>query len=234
MNRAPIKLLLFWLLALPCWAEERVVKVLVDAAFEPTQSVGLVISKNSSTQKLKTSLDRIAEHLWSVSFKVSPADLSADHFASALVLSNAGEMAFGEVISLDTQSASSSFVSLPTCPGDSIDISKVANQFALVESLVGVRSERAKVLKEAITTELDEPTLLRFKKLEEGFGLERSAALSAELASTDLLDRLLRIKAAIDNLEYEKAQRDRKTTVAAAVESPTPEPVPSPTPSLVN
>ena len=234
MNRAPIKLLLLWLLALPGWAEERVVKVLVDAAFEPTQSVGLVISKNSSTQKLKTSLDRIAEHLWSVSFKVSPADLSADHFASALVLSNAGEMAFGEVINLDTQSASSSFVSLPTCPGDSIDISKVANQFALVESLVGVRSERAKVLKEAITTELDEPTLLRFKKLEEGFGLERSAALSAELASTDLLDRLLRIKAAIDNLEYEKAQRDRKTPVAAAVEAPTPEPVPSPTPSLVN
>lgn len=175
----------------------RNVEINVHAGFDPAQAVGLVFTSSATEQKLGPKLRRVSDDMIVVSFPVVESSITADSFGSALVISNDGQVALGDVKALALRSEHSSFFSLPACiePEDpsALRISEVGP----LQRLVEFRSKRRAVSREKIKLLLNEDLLSKIAKLESGFGLDRTKPLTAETHPLELIDRASRLIQAV-------------------------------------
>jgi len=222
---------IFFILATNAFAKSSDVQIVVEADFEPSSAIGLIISPKGSTQKLKTDLKTVTPGKYLVSFTPKETELGEDAYATAMLTSEEGEIAFGEVHPLIASSLHDPLFSLPKCKKQSAMNSTIQGQFALIESLSSVRAERRQVLESQVKNELKGEFLAKLQRMEEGFGIVHAEPISAELAPYDLLSRLQAISDAINDV---KAQKQRllaeqkavqaKQDQAEKIELPTPTP----------
>lgn len=202
--------------AAPVLGQTKKVRVVVESSFEPASAVGLLISKNGTTERLDATFEKVAENRWAVSFPFRKEELEVDTTASAILVSSDNELAFGNVQRIGKENLSSALLSLPACKNETTLGSSVAGQFALVESLIGVRSERRTVWKQVLEQELDDDTINKLSQLEVRLGLDRPVAIGREMPPLVLLERLTRIRSAIKQLKAEKARRELAAPKPAA------------------
>lgn len=175
----------------------RNVEINVHAQFDPAQAVGLIFSAGGTEQKLGPKLRRVSEDTILVSFPVVESSISADSFGSALVISNDGQVALGDVKSLALRSEHSSFLSLPACIEQEDPSALRISEVGPLQRLVEFRSKRRNVSRDKIKLLLNDELLEKIAKLEAGFGLDRAKPLAADTHPLELIDRASRLIQAV-------------------------------------
>jgi hypothetical protein len=175
----------------------RNVEINVHSSFDPAQAVGLIFSSSGTEQKLGPKLRRVSEDMIVVSFPVVESSISADTFGSALVISNDGQVALGDVKSLALRSEHSSFYSLAACIEQEDPSALRISEVGPIQRLVEFRSKRRAVSRDKIKLLLNEDFLQKIAKLEQGFGLDRTKPLAADTHPLEIIDRASRLIQAI-------------------------------------
>ncbi|MCB0309691.1 MAG: hypothetical protein KDD42_00565 [Bdellovibrionales bacterium] len=177
------------------------VEILVESTFEPHTAAGLLLSNAKSIQKPNPQVRKYDDSQYLVSFDYEPSELKGDTVATAMIVSSDGKVAFGDVTPILKAGFSPLVLNLPRCAHTETTKVTLQGQYALIESLVNIRSNRLKVLKQGIKKKMSGNLLTRLQNLERGFGLERIRPLSSELPVSELVDRLARLQVAIQNLQ---------------------------------
>lgn len=175
------------------------VKVVVRAESKPTlvKASGIVFSSGSSTNISDTTISKIGDKLYEISFSVPRSKLQPDSVASAIATDEAGATVFGNVTPALNSEGRDLLASVPECPGeDSSKVTTISTPGAL-KQLVDVRAERLDIVKLKLKRAMDQNVLAKLAKFEEAFGLSRSADLSPDLPAADLIERLSRIEHAL-------------------------------------
>lgn len=192
-------------------------ELIVEADFEPTQAVGLLITEKGSTPKEQAKFTKLENGKFLVSFPLSAAELKSSGTATAILYDTAGHSAYGEVREIAREGLRPAPIGMSECKEKGSIPTTLQGQLALLESLVGIRSQRREVLQEALKSEFSGDMLERLQRLEDGFGLKSASELSPSLAPYQLVERLSAIVASIKNVRANKARRDAelRQTVAA-------------------
>ena len=184
-------------------AAEQLMEVQVNTPIEPTSATGLLISSTRVIQKANATLQRTTHGLV-VRFPIEPSELDGDTMASAVVLAEDGQTAFGDMRPATIPAARSSYLSSPDCPAEQVRDVSTQSDLALFESLAEIRSQRRAVQVQKVSLMLGGEFLDRLRALERGFGLTYPRPLSAELPPVELIDRLRRLQVAIQS--YKRAK----------------------------
>ena len=190
----------------------RIMQINVESAMQPSAAVGLFISGSSTIQLPVSEIIRTADNKLIVSIPFREGEIPRDAMATALVTSDQGEIALGDVRPVTAPESRESFLNLPECAPEKITELRMEGQQSLIESLIKVRSERRKVAQQAVEKALSGDFLVRMQKLEESFGLHHEQPLGPELPPVILIDRLTRIMEAIKT--YELAVKSKQQPAA--------------------
>ncbi len=177
---------------------ERQMEVQINTPIEATSATGLLLSSSRVIQKAGASVERTAHGLL-VRFPIDPSELDGDTMASAVVLAEDGQTAFGDMRPATIPAARASFLSSPECPYETVADVSTRSDLALFESLADIRSQRRAVQVQKVSVLLGGDFLERLRTLERGFGFSYPRPLSAELPPVELVDRLNRLKVAIQS-----------------------------------
>lgn len=174
-------------------AVDKSISIEVDANFEPTAAVGIVLSKSGLTEHPAASFKR-DQHGVRVELLLPENVLAEDATVTAMVSGAAGERAYGEMQPLMLFSSADS---LPSCsdklPKESLDAGSL-------EQLIDLRTRRRDIAKKQIAEVLSSDGLAdKLANVEQLFGLKSSQPISAELPPLELLERLARINAAVES-----------------------------------
>lgn len=180
--------------------------VTVSAPFEPVDAVGIVLSSSGAEERPVLEFKYLGSGSSVVRFPLKSGDAAQGTFASAMIVSTRGEVAFGDITPVRGQGTHSVF-SLPECPEEKIPSSLTKEKFGVYEPLVEYRTSRRDLAKVEITRLMDEDTLIRLRKLEDGFGLSRGMPLIPEMPPVELVDRLERLLWAVKT--YTASRRSR-------------------------
>jgi len=182
--------------ALPI-TEPLTVNVRVEAKPEPKKAIGLVLSTGRTMEIPDTTIKKIGEKLYLITFVVDRNIVRKDTVATAMAFDENGTVTFANV-SPELLSESKTLISrIPECPPeDPSSIIKLDQQGPL-QQLVDVRSERAEIARLKISRMLDEQFLVKLQRFEDAFGLQKSEEISADLPPEVLVDRLSRITHAV-------------------------------------
>lgn len=175
------------------------VKVTVRAESKPNlvEATGIVFSAKSSLNIPETTINKIGDKLYEISFSVPRSKIQPDSVASALAKDDIGGAVFGNVTPAITSESRDLLTSVPECPGeDSSKITTISTPGAL-KQLVDVRAERLDIVRLKIKRAMDGNVLAKLTKFEEAFGLNRANELSADLPAAELIERLSRIEHAL-------------------------------------
>lgn len=184
-------------------AAEQLMEVQINTSIEPMSATGLLISSTRVIQKANASLERTSHGLI-VRFPIESAELDGDTMASAVVLAEDGQTAFGDMRPATIPTARSSFLSSKDCPAEQVRDVSTQSDLALFESLADIRSQRRAVQVQKVSLMLGGDFLERLRTLERGFGFSYPRPLSAELPPVELIDRLRRLQVAIQS--YKRAK----------------------------
>lgn len=195
---------------LPAWshAADKPITIQVDALFEPTAAVGIVLTKSGISERAAISFKR-NDHGVQVELLVPEADLVEDSTITAMVSGAAGERAYGEMRPLLAYSPPES---LPTCadklPKESLDTGSL-------EQLIDLRTRRRDIAKKQINEVLSNGGLSqKLANVEQLFGFKYSRPFSSELEPLELLERLARINSAVES--YRLGRQKTAPTPAAS------------------
>ncbi len=175
----------------------KVVQVNVAAGFTPKQAVGIILSPKGVSEHEAINISKVRDGLYVVTMSYDSDNAVAESFASAMLRSEEGELAFGDVRRLDVPGSKESFYSLPLCEPPAQQFKIDESKFGVFETLVEHRTARRDFEKIGVTQALDGPLLAQLQKLEDGFGLSRGTPLSPRLHPNELIDRLSRLLTAI-------------------------------------
>ncbi len=178
---------------------EGLAQINISAPFEPVRGVGLLLTPKSVVEVPSLKIEKVAEGIFVVSFTYPKDAKKKDTFASAMITSESGEMAFGDTRSL-AGGIESSIYALPKCPPGKGPPSLDESKFGAFESLVGFRAQRRETYQKELEGILDDDFIKTLTKLEEGFGLQRGRPISAKLPPAELIERLSRINATVKAL----------------------------------
>jgi len=172
------------------------VKVKVEMKPDASKAVGLVISTTETLQIPETTVEKVGDKLFDITFKVDRSVLSADSVATAMAFNAAGDIAFANVTPvMDIDAAS--IASIPDCPAEDPSFAIQFNQYGPLQQLVDVRTERAELARFKISKVLTPDFAHRLTELENALGLKRSEPLSSSLPAGELVDRLSRLDHAL-------------------------------------
>ena len=182
--------------ALPI-TEPLTVNLRVEAKPEPKKAVGLVLSTGRTVEIPATTIEKIGEKLYLISFVVDRNIVRKDSVATAMAFDENGNVTFANV-SPELLSESKSLISrIPECPPEDPSAAVKLDQQGPLQQLVDVRTERAEIARLKITRMLDEQFMSKLRRFEDAFGLDTSEELSANLPPEVLVDRLSRITHAV-------------------------------------
>jgi hypothetical protein len=180
------------------------VKVRLEAKPEPAKAIGIVFSSGSSRQFSETSIAKIGDKLYEITFNVPRTSLGDESVATAIGFDQSGTVSFANVVPALTAESQDVLASIPECPGeDGSKMAAVASPGTL-KQLVDVRIERMNIVRFKIARLMDQDFLAKLQKFEEAFGLRYSSPLSPELPAAELIDRLSRISHAVKKYQLYK------------------------------
>ncbi len=197
--------------ALPI-TEPLTVNVRVEAKPEPKKAIGLVLSSGRTIEIPDTTIKKIGEKLYLISFVVDRNIVRKDTVATAMAFDENGTVSFANV-SPELLSESKTLISrIPECPPEDPSAIVKLDQQGPLQQLVDVRSERAEIARLKISRMLDEQFLAKLQRFEDAFGLQKSEELSADLPPEVLVDRLSRITHAVKKYRlFKKAPTPQPT-----------------------
>ena len=187
------------------------VKVVVRAESKPpiVKASGIVFSAKSSFNVDETTVTKIGDKLYEISFSVPRSKIQPDSVASAMATDENGASVFGNVTPTLTSESRDLLASVPECPGeDSSKVTTVSTPGAL-KQLVDVRAERLDIVRLKLKRAMDGNVLAKLIKFEEAFGLKRSSDLSPDLPAAELIDRLSAIEHALRKYQSYKPAGSR-------------------------
>lgn len=173
------------------------VKVKVEAKPEPTKAIGLVMSAGETLQINDTTIEKVGDKLYDISFKVDSSELTDDSVATAMAFNSNGDVVFANVTPALLSSTASIIASIPSCPPEDPSLAIQFNHFGPLQQLVDVRIARAELLRANITSLLTPEMTQRLAQLETALGLARPEPLSSSLPPSELVDRLTRLDHAL-------------------------------------
>jgi hypothetical protein len=198
--------------ALPL-TEPLTVNVRVEAKPEPKKAVGMVLSAGRTVEIPETTIKKVGEKLYIVSFIVDRNIVRKDSVATAMAFDETGKVSFANV-SPELLSDGKTLISrIPECPSEDPSAIVKLDQKGPLQQLVDVRNERAELARLKISRMLDESFLTKLHRFEDAFGLDQSEELTASLPPEVLVDRLSRITHAV-----KKYRMFKKTPTPAAAE----------------
>lgn len=182
--------------ALPI-TEPLTVNVRVEAKPEPKKAIGMVLSAGRTVEIAETTIKKIGEKLYLISFVVDRNIVRKDSVATAMAFDENGAVTFANV-SPELLSESKTLISrIPDCPAEDPSAVVKLDQQGPLQQLVDVRSERAEIARLKISRMLDEDFLSKLQRFEDAFGLDKSEELNASIPPEVLVDRLSRITHAV-------------------------------------
>ena len=196
-------------------AADKSVEVLVDAGFTPTKTIGLLVSSSGTIQKKETKVTRRDNTTIIVSFSADDSELKEDTMATAIVVGEQGEQAWGEVAPVHFQKGEQPWWNMEACPKDKFAIGVIQDESAL-ESLVQIRVARRKIFQAKLARELEDGLADSIATTEEFFGLKRDVPVGPDLSPDKLSDRFSRLTAALKS--YRKAKEREKAAAEPVVE----------------
>jgi hypothetical protein len=182
--------------ALPI-TEPLTVNVRVEAKPEPKKAIGIVLSAGRTVEIQDTTIKKIGEKLYLISFVVDRNIVRKDSVATAMAFDENGTVTFANV-SPELLSESKTLISrIPECPAEDPSTVVKLDQQGPLQQLVDVRSERAEIARLKISRMLDEEFLSKLSRFEDAFGLDKTEEISANLPPEVLVDRLSRVTHAV-------------------------------------
>ena len=198
--------------ALPL-TEPLTVNVRVEAKPEPKKAIGMVLSAGRTVEIPETTIKKVGEKLYLISFIVDRNIVRKDSVATAMAFDENGNVSFANV-SPELLSDGKTLISrIPECPSEDPSAIVKLDQQGPIQQLVDVRNERAELARLKISRMLDESFLTKLHRFEDAFGLDQSEELSASLPPEVLVDRLSRITHAV-----KKYRMFKKTPTPAPAE----------------
>lgn len=182
--------------ALPL-TEPITVNVQVEAKPEPKKAIGMVLSAGRTIEVQETTIKKVGEKLYLISFVIDRNVVRKDSVATAMAFDENGTVTFANVSPELLSDNKNLLAQIPNCPAE--DPSAVVNidQQGPLQKLVDVRAERAELARLKISTMLDEDFLEKLHRFEDAFGLDKSEDINASLPPEVLVDRLSRIAHAV-------------------------------------
>jgi hypothetical protein len=178
--------------------------VRLEAKPEPKKAVGLIFSASSSRQIEETSITKVGDKLYEISFVAPRTSLQSDSVASAIAYDETGTVSFANVTPALAPETREILASIPECPGeDGSRLTSVASPGTL-QQLIDVRIERMNIVRLKISRIMDEAFVAKLQKFEEAFGLSHPSELSADLPADELIERLSRINHAVKKYQMYK------------------------------
>ena len=198
--------------ALPL-TEPLTVNVRVEAKPEPKKAIGMVLSAGRTVEIPETTIKKVGEKLYLISFIVDRNIVRKDSVATAMAFDENGNVSFANV-SPELLSDGKTLISrIPECPSEDPSAIVKLDQQGPLQQLVDVRNERAELARLKISRMLDESFLTKLHRFEDAFGLDQSEELSASRPPEVLVDRLSRITHAV-----KKYRMFKKTPTPAPAE----------------
>jgi hypothetical protein len=185
-------------------SSELIAQVNVRAKFTPVQASGLIWSERETGERAAISLQKIKENLYVVSFPYIRGEVRPDTYASAILTSKTGEIAFGEVRSLFGTGHKHSIYSIPACLPERSALTADRSRLGALEKLVEFRSQRRETYRKEIVQLLSPTFIDDLKRLESGFGLTSTNELSASLDPFELVERLSKLTALVEQISSEE------------------------------
>ena len=190
-------------------ADPAVVVVKVEAKPEPKKALGLVLSSQETVEIPETTIKKIGERTYSITFLVDRSKIRKDSVATAMAFDELGDVVYANVSPELLSESRASVAQIPECPPEDPSTIVAQGQIGPLQKLVEVRGKRAELSRFKISTTLDDEFLMKLQQFEEAFGLERSEVLSASLPPETLVDRLTRISLAVKKYRaFKKPQND--------------------------
>ena len=187
------------------------VPVAVRVESKPTlvSAVGIVFSARSSFEVTDTTVTKIGDKLYEVTFSVPRSKIQPDTVASAIGTNEEGGSLFASVTPALMSEARDLLASVPECPGQDSSRAVTTTTPGTLKQLVDVRAERMDIVRLKIKRSIDATVLAKLTKFEEAFGLSRASELSADLPPAELIDRLSRIQHALRRYQSYKPKHTR-------------------------
>jgi hypothetical protein len=178
--------------------------VRLEAKPEPKKAIGIIFSSSSSRQIEETSITKVGDKLYEVSFVAPRAALQSDSVASAIAYDENGTVSFATVTPALAPETREILGSIPECPGeDGSRLTSIASPGTL-QQLIDVRTERMNIVRLKISRIMDASFVAKLNKFEEAFGLSHPNALSADLPADELIERLSRVNQAVKKYQMYK------------------------------
>lgn len=206
MRRLLLATAISFMICLSAHASDRTLSFTVETQIDPISAVGLIMKTNGITQKSNVEFSRVSKGVWKATMPVSEAEIEAGAFASVMLLSSEGDVATSTVRSL----AEARTTPIPDCPRSEAVKIGPDTQVGVLQSLVSVRTARRENARIRIAGQLTGDFLETLRRLEIGFGLKTTPQLSADLEPYELIDRLSRIEAALNNYRSGKTEPAQK------------------------
>lgn len=185
-------------------AQDRIIEVNVAGNFRPTGSQGILITSQGIINKPVVKVENLNTEMMVVSIPYTPQEIAEGAYATAVLFGPDGESAFGDVKLITDSLSTKSFYNMPECSSDAQIPEGLNQQVGLLESLVAIRVARREGHLLRLDKIFDSEFIEKLKRLEKGFGLRYNKALSKELTSFELVDRLSRLSNAIKNYQSTK------------------------------
>jgi hypothetical protein len=182
--------------ALPL-TEPLTVNVRVEAKPEPKKAIGMVLSAGQTVEIPDTTIKKVGEKVYLISFVVDRNMVRKDSVATAMAFDENGTVSFANVTPELLSDGKTGVSRIPECPAEDPSAIVKPDQQGPLQQLVDVRTERAELARLKISRMLDESFLTKLHRFEDAFGLDKSEELSANLAPEALVDRLSRITHAV-------------------------------------
>jgi hypothetical protein len=156
-------------------------------------------------------MQKIGDNLYEISFPVDPSELSDETVATAMTMTDGGDVAFANVTPALMHDAKTMVANIPECPAEGANADLLVHQMGTLRQLVEVRETRAALLRKRIQNSLSGGFSRRLIELEKFFGLNHMTELVVEdespeeavkrIPAADLVDRLARLNFAIKKYE---------------------------------
>lgn len=188
-----------------------VVEVRVEAKPEPKRAIGLVLSAGETVEIPETTIKKVGDRTYSITFIVDRSKIRKDTVATAMAFDENGDVVYANVSPELLAPHRALINQLPECPPDDPTAIVAQGQIGPLQQLVQVRGQRAELTRFKISRTLDEDFLLKLQQFEDAFGLEKGENLSASLPAETLVDRLTRISLAVKKYRAFKTPRNAAT-----------------------
>lgn len=172
------------------------ISVTADSEFTPKKAIGIIFNNKNSKYYHEVSIKKTINNKFLIEF--AEENVTEGSYASAILISDSGEMNFGNVTPINSESLNLDKLSL--CENKT-DIN-LESQITVLEELVRIRNKRKEIYQIKLIKSLDKEFINKIEELEDKYGLKYSSKINAtETPAYELNSRLYNLLSTIKSLE---------------------------------